>query len=121
MYSEKPLVSCEREGVNIHIIHVDGPDARRLGGIDDEFQMMAPAEFSDLAKRKKRSAHIARVRHDDGAGRGGEIARQLLRVECSVGAAFDAGKCHAAFGELGERPHDGVVLHRGDDDVVAGL
>ena len=111
----------EGQGVDIHFLHVDGEGAGRLGAVDKELYAPAAADLADLFYRQKCAADIGSGHHDDGAGVGADQGLYPLGVEGAGRLALGAVKGDALLFHLDKGAHDGVMLHRGCDDMVPGL
>ena len=110
---------CQR--VNMHGLHINGKNARRLGRIQNETQTMRMTKRSHCLYRHQRSADITGMKHHHGTGvlpqqsvHGGSLQRAV----CPTG---DPVKRNALFCQLGQRPHDCVMLHGRDQHMVARL
>ncbi len=119
--AQQALVAGEGQGVDVHVPHVDGPDAGGLGGIHEKAQAVGRAELPHLPQRQQRPTHVAGVGHDHGPGAGGQAAGEGLDPQTPVLCAGDPGKGDASALQLHQRPHDGVVLHSGHQHMVTGL
>ena len=118
---QQALMAGEGQGVDVHGLHVDGQDARRLGGVQEESQAVGMAEGPHLSGGQHRAADVAGVEHHHGTGIGPQQALHSGGVQRAVRRAGDAVEGDALCLKLGQGPHDGVVLHGGDHHMVSGL
>ena len=114
------LVAGEGKGADVHGLHIDGKNARRLRAVHEEKQAVPPAKLTHLRDGQERPADVAGVRHDDGPCAWPEQRLRRLCNQRSVCAAGNAAEANALRLELTQRAHDGVVLHGGDQNMVAG-
>ena len=119
--AKQALMAGKGQGVDVHGLHVDGQYARRLCGIQYEFQAVGMAEGSHLSGEQHRAADVAGVEHHHGAGIGPQQTLHGGGVQRTVRRAGNAVKGDALCLKLGQRPHDGIVLHGGDQHMVPGL
>ena len=104
----------------MHGRHVDGQHARRLGGIQYEFQAVGMAESPNLRRRQHRAADVAGMQHHNSPRVIPQQSRHGRRIQRTVPSARDTVKGHAPALQLGQRPHDGVVLYGGHQHMVSG-
>ena len=114
---QQPLVPRERHRVQPHGLHVNVQHAGGLGAVRKEFQPVGFAERPHSRQRQHRAADVAGVGHHHGAGVGAQTSFQRVQTQC---AGFITGHPGEVRPHLHQRPHDGVVLHSGDQNVVAG-
>ena len=117
--AEQTLVAGKGEGVDVHGFHIDGENAGGLRAVDKEAEAVFLTKRADGGDGQERPADVACVRHDDEAGIWLQKARHGLKDQRAVRAAGHAGERDALCLELPERAHDGVVLHRRDEHMVA--
>ena len=117
--AEQTLVAGKGEGVDVHGFHIDGENAGGLRAVDKEAEAVFLTKRADGGDGQERPADVARMAHDDEAGIWLQKARHGLENQCAVRAAGHAGERDALCLELPERAHDGVVLHRRDEQMVA--
>ena len=116
------LVAAER--VEVHVERVEGHAKMRcaLRAITDDERTDAPSDGSDLGDGIDRSDGVGHViEGDDSRARSHECAQRIQVHALLAGERADDQPRAARKRELLPGDEVGVVLERGDDDLVAGL
>ena len=125
---QQAFMPGEGEGVDVQLLHIERQDACALRTVDDEAQAVLLAEAADLCERLHCAADVAGVRHDDGLGVGAHKLRQSVQAQCALCVAGDAAEgdgirlrvvSRELCADLLERTHDSVMLHSGNEHMVA--
>ena len=114
------LVAAEGEEVAVYLLHIDGDVGCALGAVDHHGHVVGVGDAYHLLYGVDGAQHIADMADADDAGARGEEA--LILVEEQLAALVDGYDLDhdAALACLELPGHDvGVVLHDGDDDLVA--
>ena len=118
---QKSFMPRKSQRVNMHGLHINGKNTGRLGRIQNETQTMRMTKRSHRFHRYQRSADITGVKHHHSAGvlpQQSVHSGNIQRAVCHTG---DPVKRNALFCQLGQRPHNGVMLHGRDQHMVARL
>ncbi len=116
------LVSGERVKIRIQGLHVDGQMRCRLGAVEQHHGAGVVGRFDDGFDRIDRAERVGYVHHGDDAG----LRPEHLQIGIHVQLAFVAYRDHLELGARLSGEHlpgndVGVMLHGGDDDLVAFL
>ena len=114
------LMSGENIKISIKRLHIDGHVGNTLGAVHQHGYAVSVGSGNHIFDRIDRAKYITNVRHADNAGTFGEepfvfVEQQLATVVHRDDAKLDA------LAHLQQLPGDdvAVVLHGGDDDLVA--
>ena len=113
-----------REGVEIAVerAHIDLEVGRRLGAVDEHRSALGVGKIDDALHRIDGSQRVRQMRHRDEPGARTEQALQLARHQLAVVVdRRDPQHRAAALAQQLPRHDVGVVLHLGDEDLVARL
>ncbi|CUS02284.2 protein of unknown function [Candidatus Promineifilum breve] len=117
---QQRLLAAGRQHVDVHGLHVEAHVADSLDGIDDEQDLVGPAELAD---GRQVGAVAGQELH--GADRHGagvlvaEIGQTIQRQATAVGR--HAARRHAVAGQTHPRVGIGRKLHVAEEDVIARL
>ena len=114
-------MSGEGKGIDPHFFHMNGKNARGLGGIDKETESVSLTEFPGLQKRQNRSAYIAGVGHDQRFRIGHKAVGKGGGIQGAVRAAPCPGKGYALSGQLPQGTHHRVMLHGCGNHMIPRL
>lgn len=87
--AQKALVTGKGQRVNMHGRHIDGQHARRLGGIQYEFQAVGMAESPNFRRRQHRAADVAGMQHHNSPRVIPQQSRHGRRIQRTVPSARD--------------------------------
>ena len=115
------LVPGERQEVDPEVVDVDRQVRHRLAGVEHDEGTDGVRALGELGDRVQRAEHVGDVGEREHLGALGEQAVEVGEVEPAVGRDRHPaqGRAGAPAGLL-PRDEVGVVLHLGDEHLVAG-
>ena len=117
---QQPLVPRKGQGVDVHLLHMDGHASRRLGGIHTQEDAPLPAQRPHLRHRQQGTADVGGVgeHHQSGVRRQTPLRRG--QVQLAGRPAGQAVHRHPPGLQLTQGAQYGVVLQARDRHPVAG-
>ena len=98
-WAEQPLVAGEREQVDVVALDVDGVVPERLGGVDEQGDIVFACDAADPAQRLDGAGDVGAVGEGDQARAGGDRASDVVGVD-EPGGRVAADACLGDAGGL---------------------
>ena len=110
-----------RKRGKVQLCKINFPVAGSLRCINGQRQSFLPADLSSLLQREKGSADIGSMIYQHQSGILPEQGQQILRPGASGAVRGDPREFHTALLQHDQRPHDRIVLHAADNNMISGL
>jgi len=119
--SEEGFVAGEGQQVHVDFRQIDGNMADGLGGIDQIENFVFFGDAADGGDILEGAADVAAVDDGDEPGVGPNGTADIVGINQALPVGGNIGNVNTQPLMQGmERPQDGIVLHAGGDNVVAG-
>ncbi len=116
------LVRAKGEEVGAQIGHVDRHVRQRLRAVDDQIAAVLVHELAEILDRVLDAQDVRDLTHGQDLGLGADLGQHLLGRELAGLGGVEVDELGAGLAaDLLPRDQVGVVLHDGDDDLVARL
>ena len=116
------LVRAKGKEVGAQIGHIDRHVRQRLRAVDDQIAAVLVHELAEILDRVLDAQHVRDLTHGQDLGLGTHLGQNLLGRELAGLGGVEVDELGAGFAaDLLPRDQVGVVLHDGDDDLVARL
>ena len=108
--------------VGAQIGHVDRHVRQRLCAVDDQIAAVFMHELAEVLDRILDAQHVRNLTHGQDLGLGAHLGQNLLGGELAGLGGIEVDELGTGLAaDLLPRDQVGVVLHDGDDDLVARL
>ena len=116
------LVRAKGKEIGAQIGHIDRHVRQRLRAVDDQIAAVLVHELAEILDRVLDAQHVRDLTHGQDLGLGTHLGQNLLGRELAGLGGVEVDELGAGFAaDLLPRDQVGVVLHDGDDDLVARL
>ena len=116
------LVRAKGKEVGAQVGHIDRHVRQRLRAVDDQIAAVFVHELAEILDRVLDAQDVRDLAHGQNLGLGANLGKHFLGGELAGLGGVEVDELGAGLAaDLLPRDQVGVVLHDGDDDLVAGL